>query len=80
MSTSFEFGKDRYHLQKTMIAWCEEHIGPGSWIFNQSPKDWTGLSAANGEPAVWTISSVFGNTFFAFKDEKDATMFSLRWQ
>lgn len=80
MSASIEFGKDQYHLQNTMVAWCVDNIGPGSWIFNQYPKDWTGLLSANGEPAVWAVSSAFGTTFFSFLNEKDATMFSLRWK
>ena len=64
------FGKDRYHQQEEMIAWCREHIGIGSW--------WNGLPAM---PCgmVWSIQCVFGQTTFWFKNERDGSLFALKW-
>lgn len=59
------FGKNRYHLNGTMEAWCEEHIGSGGWT--------------NSDAALWKIESMFGNTTFTFKHDRDATAFALRW-
>jgi hypothetical protein len=66
------FGKDRYHLQGEMQAWCDKNIGQGLWIGEQYPKDWTGMPD-------WTIHSMFGSTTFAFKDARNYTLFILRW-
>jgi hypothetical protein len=66
------FGKDQYHLHLDMYAWCEHQFGPGSWIGEQHPKDWEGMPD-------WTIHSMFGNTTFAFKNERQYTWFILRW-
>jgi hypothetical protein len=64
--TVIQFGKGRYHEIETMIKWCYEHFGGGGWL--PSP----GCS--------WSVESAFGNTFFIFKNEKDATIFALRWK
>jgi hypothetical protein len=66
------FGKDKYHLHHEMYAWCEKKFGPGSWIGERYPKDWTDMPA-------WTIHSMFGNTTFAFKSARHYTWFILRW-
>jgi len=29
---------------------------------------------------IWHVTAVFGNTFFKFKHEKDATAFSSKWR
>jgi hypothetical protein len=60
------FGKDRYHLNGEMEHWCKDNIGPGSW---------GGYFAGD----VWSIDSMFGNTTFKFKEEKNYTWFVLRW-
>jgi hypothetical protein len=61
----FEFGKDRYHEQREMIRWCEQNFGLGSY-YPDTDKNWH-----------W--NSMFGSTFFYFKDTKDAMIFSLKW-
>jgi hypothetical protein len=66
------FGKDKYHLQGEMQAWCDQNVGQGLWIGEQYPKDWTDMPD-------WTIHSMFGNTTFAFKDARNYTLFTLRW-
>ena len=67
-----EFGKDRYHTIDVMINWCRNNIsGFGGWVF-ADPDDWD-------QGRKWAISSQFGNTTFYFNDDKDATMFTLRW-
>lgn len=77
MTITVEFGKDKYHLQRQMEEWCTEHISQNprykNWVF-MKPKDgeWEGLGQ-------WCMDSAFGNTFFYFKNESDATMFTLRW-
>lgn len=60
------FNKRMYHLNGAMESWCKEHVGPGGWL--NAPED------------LWTISSVFGNTTFTFKYERDATLFALKWK
>jgi hypothetical protein len=55
-----------YHLQQDMIEWCKENFGlGGGWV--------------EDEVSHWSVSSAFGNTFFKFKREADATLFALRW-
>jgi hypothetical protein len=73
MTVEVRFGKNRYHQHKEMIDWCSESLGPGGWTYD-TPKDWT---AWGGQ---WAIHCTFGNTVFAFKEEKDASMFILRWE
>jgi hypothetical protein len=69
-----KFGKDRYHLNGAMEVWCAEHIGPGGWVHEFSPKTWEGL-----DRKIWVMHSMFGNTTFLFKNPEDATLFALRW-
>jgi hypothetical protein len=66
------FGKDQYHLQNAIQDWCEEQFGPGRYIYQSYPKDWTGLPN-------WTVHVMFGRTTFAFKDDKHYNWFVLRW-
>ena len=70
-----QFGKDKYHLQRDMEVWCKKHISKPpvghTWVSGE-PKSWEGLG-------TWCMSSMFGNTFFYFKEEKDALWFELAW-
>lgn len=68
------FGKDRYHLNGAMETWCADHIGKGGWTYG-SPVTWEGMKS----DWVWVIYSMFGNTTFAFKEQKDYNWFVLRW-
>jgi hypothetical protein len=62
----FVFDKHSHHLQNEMVRWCEENIGPGGWL--------------NEPYYIWHVRAVFGNTFFSFEHEKDATAFSSKWR
>lgn len=63
-----EFGKDRYHQQNDMILWCKDNIGSGGWQVPMALTD-----------HKWKIESMFGSSFFYFRDEQDAVLFSLKW-
>lgn len=65
-----KFGKDRYHLQETMIKWCREHISANYGWREPNRERW-------GDD--WGIACAFGTTFFYFVDEEDAMFFKLRW-
>ena len=67
------FNNTRYHLNGDMEQWCVKHFDQGQWISEPYPKDWTGLPN-------WTIHSMFGNTTFAFKEQRHYNWFILRWQ
>lgn len=67
-----QFGKDKYVYQSAMIAWCKEHAGHGGWVGCKEALD----QAAHVQ---WGVESMFGNTFFYFRDEKVATVFSLKF-
>ena len=70
LGATISFGRDRYHLQDEMVAWCRENIGVGAW--------WNSLPALPvGQD--WSIQYIFGRTTFWFKRESDATLFALRW-
>jgi hypothetical protein len=64
--TEIQFGKSRYQEIDTMVKWCHEHFGDGGWLAR------CGCS--------WAVESAFGNTFFKFENESDATLFALRWK
>jgi hypothetical protein len=68
------FGKDRYHLNSEMSGWCSDNIGEGKWT-HDTPKTWEGMDGK-----VWVMHSMFGNTTFCFKEEKDFIWFKLRWE
>lgn len=59
------FGKDRYHQLEEMQSWCKSNIGPGGYLTR--------------DHCVWSIETMFGNSFFRFKNEKDRNWFALRW-
>lgn len=57
-----------------VIAWCKATIGPGHWLGSGDRPD---------QKSVWSCTVAHHNmgTFmkFAFINESDAMMFSLRW-
>jgi hypothetical protein len=63
--TEINISKRRYPELTVMIVWCRENIGPGGYIQNDD------------DP--WSIVTNFGNSIFSFVNERDATMFALRW-
>lgn len=59
------FNNTKFHLQGEMLQWCHDNIGEGGWsIF---------------EDTLWRVNSMFGNSEFMFREEKDCMWFKLRW-
>lgn len=58
-----------------MVRWCNDYLGENpaykDWVWAE-PVTWEGLGN-------WCVSSMFGNTFFYFKNPSDATAFKLKW-
>lgn len=57
--------KRNYHKRNDMVQWCHENLGDGGWLSHQG--------------YAWAVESAFGNTFFKFEHEHDATLFALKW-
>ena len=64
----FTFGKDKYHLQDEIRAWCRENFGQADY-----------LGVSDHEHRTWYWDTRFGNTHYFFKQEHEASMFALRW-
>lgn len=73
MMNQITLDKTRYHQHPEMYQWCWDNIGVGGWTW-ATPNTWEGMGDKQ-----WIIFSMFGNTTFAFKDEKHYTLFLLRW-
>ena len=58
------FEKDRYHQVREIIEWCLENVGPGGY---------------NSLDSIWAVVTTFGKSSWLFKNQDDATMFTLRW-
>lgn len=75
MTITVHFDRDMYHLQGDMEIWCSKNIGKNppyrNWVGSE-PVEWEGLGN-------WCMSSIFGSTFFYFKEEKHANWFIMRW-
>lgn len=65
---SIKFGKDRYHLNTEMYEWLVNNLGPGGWY-----------KQAIDVNHRWAWESAFGNTTYHFREDRDATMFILKW-
>jgi hypothetical protein len=68
--TEIKIGKQQYHLNREMSAWCYDHIGHGGHVY-ADPGDW--------DKRTWAVWSMFGETTFTFKHDRDATAFALVW-
>lgn len=68
--TEIRFDKTRYHQYMDMIEWCTMQFGPGwgSQIFSDDKPN-----------RPWGYTIMFGNTYWMFRDDKHAVLFSLRW-
>ena len=66
---SITFGREHYHLNDKMEQWCYNNIGKGSWTYT-TPETWDSMDGK-----IWAMHSMFGNTTFCFKDEKDHAWF-----
>ena len=64
--TEIQFGKDRYQDISNMCYWCWEQFGDGGYLAKPYER--------------WTLEQAFGTSVFRFKDDKDATLFALRWK
>jgi len=71
-----QFDKHYYHLQNDMQKWCKEYIGPGGW---GNPEPINDIEYFDRDNLKWYIDCMFGNTFFFFRNDRDATLFMLRW-
>jgi hypothetical protein len=61
--------KDRYHLIADIRQWCMQNIGiGGSWV-----------SVVAGQGDRWCVITAFGKSSWCFKNQHDATLFTLRW-
>jgi hypothetical protein len=67
--TTLQLDRSYYPIQSEMARWCYDNIGMGGWRLPDRER-W-------GDK--WGIESIFGQTTFHFLDEKDATLFALRW-
>lgn len=55
-----------YYIKHTVIYnWCTEMFGP---------------SYRPGELYRWSMSEAFGNQFYQFERDEDATLFTLKWK
>lgn len=65
-----------------MRAWCQEQYGKESWWIKQLDNPASNIKwHARSQMDTATMKNINdeGTVFFAFKDDKDATMFSLVW-
>jgi hypothetical protein len=62
--------REKYRHYKEMIVWCTEQFGPG-WNMDSPAYQIANLP--------WGEDGLFGCTFWTFRDNKHATLFSLRW-
>ena len=60
-----QIDRDKYHLLDEIQSWCKDNIGPGGYIVR--------------DHCVWSIETMFGTSFFRFKNERDRDWFVLRW-
>jgi hypothetical protein len=71
-----QLGKEKYSSQSLMESWCSENVGANApyrnWV-EDKPESWEGLGN-------WCMSSMFGNTFFYFRNEADAMKFEKFWK
>jgi hypothetical protein len=72
---SITFNNTRYHQHPEMAIWLEANVGAGGWSASWDNQ----LPGQYHKEYVWRIESMFGNTTFAFKHEKDYAWFLLRW-
>ncbi len=58
--------KGHYHLIESMRNWCVGNIGTGGY--------W-----ALREGDHWCVLTAFGRSSWCFKNQNDATLFTLKW-
>lgn len=68
--TELKLGREYYHLQREIMDWCYKNIGNGDWADKGMMED---------RNFKWGVSSMFGNTFLTFRDDRDASLFVLKW-
>ena len=56
--------------QDQRYKWCEAQLGKGAYFD----------SRAFSDPEVqWAVDQSYGNIYFTFRNDRDATLFTLRW-
>lgn len=78
---TFEFKNVTVHKYKEMREWCMNHLGKTAWYVSQlddpsTEFKWYALGEDYRESS-WGRQSYRGDVYFAFKNDKDATMFAL---
>ena len=67
MSESYhmvKLDKNYWHKLPAMMEWCSNNFGEGGH---------------NSLGDAWSLETAFGNSYFGFKYERDATLFSMKW-
>jgi hypothetical protein len=54
-----------------MEQWLDSNIGLGDWAALSEFLDDSNLQ--------WSINQIFGYTYIRFRQERDATLFTLKW-
>ena len=66
-----KLGREYYHRLRDMEQWLDANIGLG---------DWAALSEFLDDSDLrWSINQIFGYTYIRFRQERDATLFTLKW-
>lgn len=68
--------RDRYHILDDIMAWCDKNIGEGGRVFDI---DLLSVYSINWGSDRWMVKTTFGVSTFAFRENKDAVLFALRW-
>ena len=66
-----KLGREYYHRLRDMEQWLDSNIGLGDWAALSEFLD-------NGN-LQWSINQIFGYTYIRFRQERDATLFTLKW-
>lgn len=67
--------RDRYHMLDDIMTWCSKNIGAGGRVESLV----VGMHSINWGEDLWVVKTTFGVSTFAFRDNKDAVLFALRW-
>lgn len=69
--TELKLGREYYHRLRDMEQWLDSNIGLGDWAALSDFLDDSNLQ--------WSINQIFGYTYIRFRQERDATLFTLKW-
>ena len=69
--TELKLGREYYHRLRDIEQWLDANIGSGDWAALSDFLDDSDLR--------WSINQIFGHTYIRFRQERDATLFTLKW-